>query len=344
MKIILFGGSFDPIHKGHIESAKIAFKKVKADRLYFIPTFSSPIEKKFRSNFKDRTKMVKIAVSKYKKFHVSEIEKNIDGKNYTWKTLGLFRNKYPNATFYILIGSDQYDNIENWKNIKYIRDNATIICVNRQSNLVLKDDRDILINDFNIKISSSELIHKIDKSMIDTKVLQYINDNGLYWLERLREWNLSEYRIGHSIAVANLAKKIGSKLIPKYSKELWIAGIYHDIAKELSKEDAENFVKKNIKERSINYPSWKVLHPYIGKYILENDYYFKNKRILSAIENHSIMEDFSKFNKIVFCADKLVNRPDDSDERKKWIKKITKIAHKDIDKAYFLIINKMFEL
>lgn len=344
MKIILYGGSFDPIHKGHIESAKIAFKKVKANKLFFLPTHNSPIDKKFRSSFKDRVNMIRLSISKYKNFYVSELEKKIKGKNYTWRTLEWFKNKYPNASFYILVGADQYISIEGWKNINYIRKNSKIICTNRQTILKQINDDDILIEDFNIDISSTKLISNINKTLIDKKVLKYINEKGLYWKERLMEWNLSEYRIGHSIAVANLAKKIASKIMPEYQNDLWIAGIYHDIAKDLSKEETEDFVKKYIKEKSYQYPSWKVLHPYIGKYILENYYCFNNKKILSAIENHTIMEDFSKFNKILFCADKLVNRPDDNKERKSIIKKITKIAMKDIDKSYFLITNNLLKL
>lgn len=341
MKIILFGGSFDPIHKGHIEAAKRALSLTKADKLYFIPTFSSPTNKEIRSTFSDRIAMLKLAISRYKKFHMSEAEKKIEGKSYTWKTIEYFKNKFPKADIYLLVGSDQYNKLESWKNYEYIIKNSIIICANRQSVLIRKNKTDILINDIDVDISSTELVSKINNSMMDRKVLNYINSKGLYWKQRLNDWKLTDYRIGHSIAVANLAKKIGNKVLPNLANDLWVAGIYHDIAKDLSKDESIAFVNKYIKERSKNYPSWKVLHPYIGRYILENYYSYNNKRILSAIENHTIMEDFTKFNKILYCADKLVNRPDDSEQRKKLINKILNVSYKNIDKAYELIVNEL---
>lgn len=334
MKIILFFGAFDPIHNGHIEAAKSAFKHIKANKLIFIPTFKSPVGKEFRESYKNRVKLLKIATKNYKDFSISNIEEKINDKNYTWKSLKELKKKYPNDDLYILMGSDQYNNIESWYKVNLIRKNAKIICIKRGDNLSSYNKNDILINDFDFDSSSSESLKKINPSKIDKKVIKYINENALYWKERLQEWGLSDYRIKHSIDVANLAKSIGKKILPNKTNKLWIAGIYHDIAKDMSENEITEFTKKNIPSRLLNCPSWKVLHSYVGEFIMKKYYCMNDKEILSSIENHTIMEKKTKFNLIIYCADKLTFRPDDDKDRRKIITNIKKIALKDIYKAY----------
>ncbi len=333
MKRIIYGGSFDPIHKGHLLAAKSALEKVNADLVYFVPCFSSPDSKKFKAEFKDRVAMINLAIKANKKYICSEVESNFEGISYTYKTLEYFKKQFPNDEFYILIGTDQYSNIESWVRIDYLRANAKFIIVNRSKGINLKNPNDILIENFNVNCASRDLILNPSKEYLDQTTIDYINENGIYWLNRLEDNHLTEYRIGHSIAVAEMARKIGEGNKYPDIKSLWVAGIYHDIAKDYPKEWSEDFVKKYIPDK-VNAPSWKVLHSYIGAYILEHKYFFTNKKILSGIYNHTIVEDDSIFNKIIYCADKLVPRNDDTPQQRAELDKIIIKCTKNIDLGY----------
>ncbi len=340
MKIIIYGGSFDPVHKGHILAAKSALEKVGADIVYFVPCFSSPDNKKFQADFYHRVEMLRKATSMYPWAHVTRIEKLVEGVSYTYKTIEMVKNLRPDDELFLLMGEDQYEKIESWKNIDQIRSQVKLIIVHRgKQDLVLKDPSDILINEFNINCASHELILDPNPEYLDEQVINYINENGIYWLNRLKDNHLTNYRIGHSKMVANLAYKLGQSNNIDNPKELWVAGIYHDIAKDYSKQEQEEFMKQYMPDKP--YPSWKVIHPYMGAYILKTKYHFNNNKILSAIYNHTIVEDDCDFNKIIYCADKLVPRDDDNEQERAILYNILSKCYENIGIGYQELVNFM---
>lgn len=338
MRIIIYGGSFDPVHNGHILAAKSAKEKINADLVYFVPCFSSPDKKEFKAKFYDRVQMLKLALKNYSWAKVTRIEKLIEGVSYTYKTLNLVKELRPNDELFLLIGEDQYSKIESWKNIDEIRDNATIIVINRNHHdLVSKNENDILINNFDIECASHELINNPSIEYLDEEVIDYINNNGIYWLNRLNDNHLTPYRIGHSKMVAQLAYQIGKANYREDLKELWVAGIFHDIAKDYPREEQEKFMQEYMPDKQ--YPSWKVIHPYMGAYILEHKYLFKNQKILSGIYNHTIVEDDCDFNKIIYCADKLAPRNDDSEQERAILSDIKAKCFNNITLGYQELVN-----
>ena len=82
-KIGLFGGSFDPVHNGHIELAKTVIKKVGLDEIWFIPTFDQPLKDSHVENFSDRKKLLEIAIKPYRKMKVCDIELSMPQPSYT---------------------------------------------------------------------------------------------------------------------------------------------------------------------------------------------------------------------------------------------------------------------
>ena len=107
-KIILFGGSFDPIHRGHIIVAKSASRQIVADKVVFIPTRRSPHKELFPSaGNKARLDMISIAISAENTFQVSDFELHRPDPSYTIDTIRFFRQNFPDDTqFYWLIGAD----------------------------------------------------------------------------------------------------------------------------------------------------------------------------------------------------------------------------------------------
>mgnify|MGYP003296844293 CR=1 FL=1 len=100
MKVGLLGGSFDPIHNGHVEMAKEAYRQLGLDEVWFIPTADTPLKQRKLTCYEDRVEMIIRAIAPYRHFYVSRIEEHTDGKNYTIDTIRKLNKMYPDYTFY----------------------------------------------------------------------------------------------------------------------------------------------------------------------------------------------------------------------------------------------------
>lgn len=113
-KIALFGGSFDPIHKGHIEIAKEAVKALCLDEVIFIPSGISPHKAGLTASNEDRYNMVCLALENEEKLSVSDFEIKKETKCYSFETVKEFKKLYPSCELYFIIGDDQYEKFTTW--------------------------------------------------------------------------------------------------------------------------------------------------------------------------------------------------------------------------------------
>lgn len=362
-KLIVFGGSFDPIHNGHIKIAKRAFKKIKADKLFFVPCNNHPHDKRMSASNEDRLNMLKLGIQGYPRFEICDFEIKRNEISYSIDTINYFKEYYSDYQIYLLVGYDQLLKFKKWHKYEEILEKAKIICHKRNAikELKTKDKQDKNDNQnieeldsflehnkkskndlvphisigmfFMMNISSSEIRINPKKRHLNPMVLKYINDNGIYAVDRLREV-MSEYRFNHSLRVAQLAVDIAKAL--KYYpllKQAYVAGIYHDYAKEFDKEVQESFWTK-FKLKYFNYPSWKVIHAPLGAYEIKKRFFIDDIQVLTAIKNHTILEDNSTLSKIIYCADKLDIRKDGQLNN---AKKILEVCKKDLDTGLSMI-------
>jgi nicotinate-nucleotide adenylyltransferase len=116
IRIGLLGGSFDPIHLGHLIIAETARINLKLDKVIFIPARLNPLKENSFASPVDRIKMIKLAISDNKYFDVSNIEINRKGPSYTIDTLLYFRKIYPrNCKIFFIIGYDNFLQFKKWK-------------------------------------------------------------------------------------------------------------------------------------------------------------------------------------------------------------------------------------
>ena len=105
MKIGLFGGSFNPIHKGHIKIAKLALENLNLDKIIFIPCQKNPFKKKMDYiDGKMRLEMIELVLEK--NMEVSNLEISRQGLSYTIDTVKYFKNLYKDSELFLIIGSD----------------------------------------------------------------------------------------------------------------------------------------------------------------------------------------------------------------------------------------------
>lgn len=131
-EIVLFFGSFNPIHIGHLAIANYVVEFVDVKELWFVVTPQNPL-KKITNLLPDRERqyMVELAINKFPKFKVSDIEFNLPKPNYTINTLAYLQEKYPNRKFSLLIGGDNLESFTKWKNYEQILKNYKLYVYKR---------------------------------------------------------------------------------------------------------------------------------------------------------------------------------------------------------------------
>lgn len=121
LKIAFFGGTFNPVHTGHLLVAEAAKEKLGLDRLLFLPAGIPPHKKAPRTSSRDRLAMLCLAVKSNKHFEVSPWEVQQKRVVYTYQTMDHFRKKWPKARLYFIVGSDSMKKLPHWRESRRLR-------------------------------------------------------------------------------------------------------------------------------------------------------------------------------------------------------------------------------
>ena len=190
MRIGILGGTFDPIHKGHLALAHAALKQLRLDCVFFVPAYRHPLKQKesfVSASPKARLQMVKLAVKGKPKFKVSDCELKRKEVSYTVDTLRYFRRRYPkpNELFFIT-GGDWGKRLDQWKDIRIIFSLAHFVVAKRPGFDIRKLPGGIRALDFRpLKISSTQIRRQLRKGkslepFIPKIVVRYIKKHKLY--------------------------------------------------------------------------------------------------------------------------------------------------------------------
>ena len=118
MKIGFLGGSFDPVHFGHLLAAQDAFEQHRLDRLILVPAAQAPLKPNdAQSTGEQRLEMLRAAVEWDGRFEVSDVEVKRGGVSYTIDSVRHFRALYPNDELFWIIGGDQLPQLHLWKDV-----------------------------------------------------------------------------------------------------------------------------------------------------------------------------------------------------------------------------------
>ena len=130
-KVLLFGGTFNPIHNGHLAIAQEAVERLSFNKVIFIPS-SIPPHKKSSLSFSHRLKMVKLAISENKCFESSDIESKREGLSYTIDTIRYFKRELgENTKIYWMIGTDTIGELKNWYKIEELMKECQFVVAER---------------------------------------------------------------------------------------------------------------------------------------------------------------------------------------------------------------------
>lgn len=177
-KIGIYGGSFDPIHIGHLVIAQSFVEQCFLDKCYFVPAKVSPFKTNIPQYFTDeeRIKMIELSIANNSKFEIETYEINNPDVSYTINTINYFSQAFPGTELFLLIGSDQAIHFDKWKESSKIKEVTKIVVAKRYNlfgtsikSLHYKDSFTILNNPL-IGISSTIIRDKIEAR----KSIQYL--------------------------------------------------------------------------------------------------------------------------------------------------------------------------
>ena len=336
MKILIYGGTFDPLHIGHLKLFSSAIKEIKPDLCYVFVAYNSPYKEVCQTPYSLRKEMAqKVFAPLHKNIIFDDFENKKHRKVYTYETLKYVKQKYPKAKFFILVGTDCAATVTTWKNAEYNFKNATFVIGLRQGYKTVKPTfKAHILKGVLPKMSSSALRLQImlngkTPKVILPAVADIINKNSLYTLH-IHKWlkaHLKVPRFNHVLAVAKEAASLAKNYGVDVEKAA-LAGLLHDAGKSLTKDQMVAYAKKyklkieNFKELAKYAPA--LLHSYISADIANKQFTVKDKLVLQAIARHTLgAKDMTIFDKILMISDMCAKgrRPQDIKLIKNALKK-----------------------
>jgi nicotinate-nucleotide adenylyltransferase len=187
MKIGILGGTFNPIHYGHLILGEQVRVQLGLDKVIYVPVYMPPHKTgEGVIEARHRLKMVSLAVKKNKRFSVSDIEIKRRGKSYTIDTLRQIKKKHPLARLFFICGSDLVNEIPTWKDVGEIYEMATFVLAKRPGfGKRLSGKNFIKIDVAQVDISSSLIRDLVRQGssiryLTPGTVVEYIEKHGLY--------------------------------------------------------------------------------------------------------------------------------------------------------------------
>lgn len=188
LRLGVMGGTFDPIHLGHLVAAEAAAEHFKLDSVIFIPA-GDPWQKTTYASAQDRLAMTKLAVAGHSNFQVSTIDIDRPGPTYTVDTLQELRNLEPSAELFFITGADSLSGIGTWKQVEELWPLATFVGVSRPGHAlkapIYAGARIELLEIPALSVSSTGIRAKVDSGeslddLVPEAVSEYIKDQNLY--------------------------------------------------------------------------------------------------------------------------------------------------------------------
>ena len=366
MNIGIYGGTFNPIHLGHLAAAKQAVEQLKLDRLYVVPAGIPPhkLLVEGAAGHVHRLEMTRLGIQALELpdvLEVSDMELRREGKSYTWETVETLKKQHPKDTLYLLMGTDMFLSFQSWKHPRRIAQMCTLGVFRRSKNdseAVLRRHMAFLQESCGAKsvlvelqqvvdISSSQLRQELSqgrgKPYLDPVVYGYILREGLYGVKKdLTHLSLKDLRcaalsmlahsriphvLGTEETAARLAQRWGAD-----EGEARRAALLHDCTKKESREQQLALCRQY--HVAVDKPEkleTKLLHAITGAAVAEQVFGLSPAAV-SAIRWHTTGKpDMTLLEKIIYLADYIEPTRNFCD-----LRELRRLAFEDLDRAMLL--------
>ena len=319
-RIAVFGGSFDPIHREHVGLAKAAIRDLHLDKLLVMPALAPPHKqgKQLTPN-EDRLAMCRLAFADVPEVEVSDYEMSQGGTSYTYLTCRYFRQQYPDAEIFWLVGTDMLRDFPSWKNPEEILSYVTLAACGRaesagwvqraQAEFYARFQKKFVqfyYNGADVSSTKARVFAGAGlplNDLVGENVAAYIQEKGLYQIDGAKEALALEStaRQQHSVRVAMLAAKRAVQLKLSERKAI-AAALFHDCAKNLTTDSP--YLKGFVMKKEWGEVPTAVWHQFAGAYVAETQFGVTDEEVLSAISYHtSARPNMGELEKLIFLAD-----------------------------------------
>lgn len=378
-KVGIMGGTFDPIHIGHLILAEKAYEQLELSRVLFMPSGNPPHKRNRRGRASDsqRAEMVRLAIRDNPHFELSLVEMHDEGYTYTYRTLETLKRENPDTDYYFIIGADSLFDLDTWREpgrilacchmVVATRNHTPLQELEKQMDYISRKYRGNLIrlDTLNIDVSSAVLRQWLQEGKsihyyVKKDVFDYICENHIYHTPAQKEEPamqpmdaqsfskmqkklhkyLDEDRFMHTLGVMYTS----AALAMAHNENLnsaQIAGLLHDCAKCIPN-------KKKLKMCSQNHlpvSEFERAHPFLlhaklGAYLAETKYGITDRKILNAITYHTTgRPSMTKLEKIVYIADYIEPLRDKAPR----LEQIRRLAFSDLDECMYEILKDTLE-
>ena len=311
-RIGILGGTFDPVHQGHIQMALSALESGHLDRLYMMPAGDPPY-KTCSASREDRWKMLVTACTQDPRLIPSRFEMERERKTYTADTVQYFHTQHPKADLYYVIGADALLKLHNWFRFEENLPVCTFLVCPRsipispdrfnqeKRRLTAMGARIIMVPMEPVTVSSTDIRRDLAEGVSSTNlfisVREYCSSKGLYgstlrldrsgpWIDKLFE-ALTPRRFSHSLSVAYTARRLARihGIDPLQAEE---AGLLHDCAKCMPLKEMQRIaVQHSLTNDPAILSSGALMHSLVGAWVARNDYGMADPEVLDAITFHN---------------------------------------------------------
>ena len=367
-KIGIYGGTFNPLHTGHLHGAKQAIEALGLDKLILIPDRIAPHKEMPAGSPspEQRLEMLRIAVQKEPKMEVSDLELKREGKSYTYLTVEQLHREYPDARLYLLMGTDMFTTFDEWMEPERITAYAALAVMYRgdkgeaeavEAQKARMEDKGVevaLVKNDAIAISSTQmrrlLAFQCAGPFLPEGVEAYIRQQGLY--DSTADWKnlpmdeleavvirlLNPNRVAHVLGcrdtAAEMAKRWGVSEVDAAR-----AGLLHDITKAIDGPLQLTLCGEYgtiLSEFGQRHP--KTLHALTGSLVADR-IFGENEAVVSAICHHTTGKaDMTTLEKIIYVADYM-----EPCRNFDGVEELRRLAYSDLDGALRLGLEMTIE-
>lgn len=347
-RIGILGGTFHPIHNGHLSMALLALNLLNLDEVRLMVDRIPPHKSLAQgATSQQRLEMARLACKQNERIIVDDMELRRSGVSYTADTLEQFSLLHPNDEIFFIIGTDMLETIEQWHDPKRIMRLATLVCV-RRAGMVRSEDAIIehLKKSYDAKIELLPCVENISSTMIRQRLLdalpvshllpndveRYIYSEGLYLPEdyragvnKLRTF-ITQKRFDHTIGVVTTAIELADRFGVD-GRKARTAALLHDCAKSVPLNELLVLTDGEPKYAPI-------LHAQAGAIIAKSEFGETDEDVLQAIRLHTTGEaNMTSLDKIIYLADMI--EPSRDFEGVAELRK-----EKDLDNAILLALQR----
>ncbi len=361
-KLLLYGGTFDPPHSGHLHLLKQTVRQMTFDKIIIMPT-AMPPHKQAAHFLSDeiRLKAVKTLFLSIKNVTVSDFEISKGGKSYSIETIEYLTTQYPDYELFFLMGSDMFLGLESWYRFEEILNKCKILTAPRsyEDIALLNPMAQKLMTQYGAHctvlrmpihhLSSTQIRGgKVDEKLpLEVRYCIYGKD-ALASLDQYLQDNLTPQKYEHSYRVAEYAVKL-AEIYNLDTAQVYLACLLHDITKCWGKRrQLAYFEKRRYKLGQEDRMAPQIYHQITGALFAEEKFGIKDTAILNAIKCHTTGRvNMNMLDKVLFLADSI-----EPARCYEGVEEMRKTAENDLDKAVLMnfdrsityIVNKGFFL